>query len=201
MIREATILEIKACTGENCDEKEISQLLRKIDVEIMFMNANFDPKSIASPINFFYDLRLNEQVVADISKNFMINVMSQRAELVDDYLGQMKQTYRFFQVNNVESKLNRYDESTGVLVHYEFQASNMNTRYSRSIFNLFDLASRLGGVFAAMRIGGVVFTSAFSYRLLMSSLIGKLFHFRPKFQMEMKKSKKAKKKGKSKKKL
>ena len=61
----------------------------------MFMNANFDPKSIASPINFFYDLRLNEQVVADISKNFMINVMSQRAELVDDYLGQMKQTYRF----------------------------------------------------------------------------------------------------------
>ena len=76
----------------------------------------------------------------------------------------------------------------------------MNTRYSRAIFNLFDLASRLGGVFAAMRIGGVMFTSAFSYRLMMSSLIGKLFHFRPKFQIEMKKSKKNKKeKGKKKK--
>jgi uncharacterized membrane protein YciS (DUF1049 family) len=68
----------------------------------------------------------------------------------------------------------------------------MNSLYSRSAFNLFDLASRLGGVFAAMKIGGTIFTSAFSYRLMMSSLIGKLFHFRAKFDMEMKSKKKVK---------
>jgi hypothetical protein len=74
----------------------------------------------------------------------------------------------------------------------------MNDIYSRSIFNLFDLASRVGGVFSAMRTGGVLFTSAFSYRLMMSSLIGKLFHFRPKFQVEMRSRKSKSLKGKKK---
>jgi len=39
-----------------------------------------------------------------------------------------------------------------------------------------------------------MFTAAFSYKLLMSSLIGKLFHFRPRYPEEMKKKKKKKKK-------
>ena len=95
-IREATTLDIKACTGDNCDKKAIGELVRKIDVQLVFINANFDPKSIENPINFYYDSKLNEQIVSDISKNFMINVMSQKAELVDDYLGQSKKTYRFF---------------------------------------------------------------------------------------------------------
>lgn len=44
--------------------------------------------------------------------------------------------------------------------------------------NIFDVLSRLGGVFSALSAAGLVFTSIFSHKLMMSSLIGKLFHFR-----------------------
>ena len=59
---------------------------------------------------------------------------------------------------------------------------------------MFDALSRLGGVYSAMFTGGYMFTAAFSYKLLMSSLIGKLFHFRARFPEELKKKKKKKKK-------
>lgn len=47
-------------------------------------------------------------------------------------------------------------------------------------------------MFAALRSGGLVFTALFSYKLMMSSLIGKLFYFRPKFASEVRKAKKKK---------
>jgi hypothetical protein len=198
LIKESTSLQIRACSGPNCKLKEITEYLKRINVEVMFLNANFDPKSITSPVNFYHDFRLNEQIVAGICKNFVIEVRNQKAELVDDYLGQTKKIFRFFEVQDFTQSLNRYNESSGVLLEYKFQASAKNTRYSRSVFNLFDLASRIGGVFSAMHTGGFMFTSAFSYRLMMSSLISKLFHFRPKFQMETRQKKSKSMKGKKK---
>jgi hypothetical protein len=59
-IRDSTRLMIKACTGDDCDDDEIYELLSKINVELIFMNANFDPKSFSSPINFFFDYQLNQ---------------------------------------------------------------------------------------------------------------------------------------------
>lgn len=48
---------------------------------------------------------------------------------------------------------------------------------------------KLGGVYSALRLGGLIFTATFSYRLMMSSLIGKLFYFRPRYRQEVKKKK------------
>lgn len=50
--------------------------------------------------------------------------------------------------------------------------------------------SVLGGVFKSLSIVGYLFSLAFSYRLLMASLIRKLFHFKPRFESERKKAKK-----------
>ena len=120
--------------------------------------------------------------------------MQQKANLFDDYMDESSNTTHFYMVTDIDLAINRYQESNGVLVSYIFQASNMNTVYQRSIFNLFDALSRLGGVYSAMFTGGYMFTAAFSYKLLMSSLIGKLFHFRPRLKKKMKKKKKKKKK-------
>jgi hypothetical protein len=99
----------------------------------------------------------------------------------------------FYEVKQIDSDISRYNKTDGILINYKFAASRTNTLYQRSIFNLFDALSRLGGVFAAMRSAGLMFTGIFSYRLMMSSLIGKLFHFRPRFKSEVKKVKKNKK--------
>jgi hypothetical protein len=55
----------------------------------------------------------------------------------------------------------------------------------------------MGGFFASLKGLGGVFCSIFSYKLLMSSLIGKLFYFRPRFHSELPKEKKKKKGDKS----
>lgn len=44
-----------------------------------------------------------------------------------------------------------------------------------------------------MSSAGLALTAVFSYKLLMSSLIGKLFHFKPFFEGEIKTGKKQKK--------
>ena len=54
---------------------------------------------------------------------------------------------------------------------------------------IFDVLSRLGGVFSALTTGGFFFTSIFNYKLMMSSLIGKLFHFKGAYPNKVKKDK------------
>ena len=90
--------------------------------------------------------------------------------------------------------MNRYSSEEGELLRYIFTSSGTNTLYQRQVFNVFDALTGLGGVFTALSTAGVVFTSIFSYRLMMSSLIGKLFHFRHKpGYTDIKKKKKKKK--------
>lgn len=101
-------------------------------------------------------------------------------------------------VQDIANKINKYKPKEGVLVKYTFKASTLNTVYQRAIFNIFDALSRLGGVYSALYSGGLAFTAAFSYKLYMSSLIGKLYHFRARFpeELKFKKDKKGKKKQK-----
>lgn len=48
----------------------------------------------------------------------------------------------------------------------------------------------LGGMFSSLSVIGLIFSMTFSYNLLLSSLIRKLYHFKPKFEKEIKKKKK-----------
>jgi mannose/fructose/N-acetylgalactosamine-specific phosphotransferase system component IIC len=60
----------------------------------------------------------------------------------------------------------------------------------------------VGGIWNSVYLGGYVFTMMFSYNLMMSSIIGKLYSFNTKFASEKtkesQKEKKKKKKGKDK---
>ena len=57
---------------------------------------------------------------------------------------------------------------------------------------MFNVLSTIGGIGRALHSGGLIFTRIFSYKLLMSSLIGKLFHFKARFPQEVEKRKKQK---------
>lgn len=55
-----------------------------------------------------------------------------------------------------------------------------------------DVLTDIGGLFSSLSLIGRAFNMTFSYNLLISSLIRKLYHFKPKFEEEMQKKKKKK---------
>jgi len=63
---------------------------------------------------------------------------------------------------------------------------------------LIDALARLGGTFSSLVGVGAIISSMYAYKLFQSSLIGKLFHFTPRFPEEIPKKKKKKKKDKGK---
>jgi len=64
--------------------------------------------------------------------------------------------------------------------------------YDRRLFSILDVFSQIGGIYNSLFTLGFLFCAAFSYRLMMASLIRKVFHFKPRFQRELKKPKKKK---------
>ena len=81
---------------------------------------------------------------------------------------------------------------------YQFDQAATYTQYERSVYNLLDVLTTLGGLFSSLNLVGLMFTRVFSYNLMLSSIIRKLYHFKPRFESEIKK-KKDKKGGKKKK--
>ena len=63
------------------------------------------------------------------------------------------------------------------------------TEYTRTKYNVFVILAELGGIFNSVYLIGYAFTISFSYNLMMSSLIRKLYLFNAKFPIEKKKSK------------
>lgn len=55
--------------------------------------------------------------------------------------------------------------------------------------NVNDVLSNAGGTYASVNVLGAVIASIFSYDLMMSSLINKLYFFKPRFDSEIKQKK------------
>ena len=81
--------------------------------------------------------------------------------------------------------MNRYMADDGILVTYNFVSDGINTIYQRSYFNVIDALGKIGGTYSSMVSAGALACAIFSYRLMMSSLIGQLFHFHPRFASEI----------------
>ena len=63
------------------------------------------------------------------------------------------------------------------------------TEYTRAKYNMLNILAELGGIFNSLYLIGYAFTISFSYNLMMSSLIRKLYLFQAKFESEKKKKK------------
>ena len=59
------------------------------------------------------------------------------------------------------------------------------------------MVSTVGGLYASLNVVCLGFTRIFSYNLMLTSIIKKLYHFKPKFESEVKKKKDKHKKKKS----
>lgn len=58
------------------------------------------------------------------------------------------------------------------------------------------MLTNLGGLFSSFSVIGMSTGKVFGYNLMLSSMIRKLYHFKPRFEAEVKKKKKKKKGGK-----
>jgi len=72
---------------------------------------------------------------------------------------------------------------------------NFNT-YTRTYYNIGTLLTTVGGLWTSLNGVGIGFNALFSYNLMMSSIIRKMYNFTAKYPEERKKEKKSKKKKK-----
>ena len=84
------------------------------------MNANFDPKNLETPISYYADKRLFQELIPGVQKDFSINLKRQKGILSDDYMSNTKVVKYFFEVAEISNNLNRYSKSNGAVIHYRF---------------------------------------------------------------------------------
>lgn len=72
----------------------------------------------------------------------------------------------------------------GRLLQYRFRESMIYIEYTRSYLKLTAVLSSLGGTYSSLYLIGYAFTVLFSYNLMLSSIIGKLYYFKPRFESE-----------------
>jgi hypothetical protein len=80
-------------------------------------------------------------------------------------------------------------------MEYKFRENNNYITHTRIYYNIGTLLSTVGGLFTSLSGVGLLFNTLFSYNLMMSSIIGKLYNFTAKFpdEKDKKKDKKIKK--------
>ena len=73
------------------------------------------------------------------------------------------------------------------MAEIKFQGTPVFKQYKRSVYNIIDVLAVIGGLFGSLKVIGMSITKVLSYNLMLSSLINKLYHFKPKFDGEGKK--------------
>jgi hypothetical protein len=83
-----------------------------------------------------------------------------------------------------------------IVMEFRFRESNVYIQYTRTYYNIFTLLTTVGGLWTSLNGVGLAFNTLFSYNLMMSSIIAKMYNFKAKFPEE-REEKKKKKKGKA----
>jgi len=85
-----------------------------------------------------------------------------------------------------------YNENNNAVCIFTFKESEVYTTYNRSVYSYTLLLTAAGGLWSSLNLIGFGFTTLFSYNLMMSSLVAKLYNFKAKYPDELPKKKKNK---------
>lgn len=69
----------------------------------------------------------------------------------------------------------------GLMLQFLFQEASTFIEYSRSQFTLVDVLTEVGSLYNPFYVAGYMCALSFSYNLMMSSIIGKLYAFNARF--------------------
>jgi hypothetical protein len=80
------------------------------------------------------------------------------------------------------------------MLRYILNEASTYIEHKRTRYNIIDVLTEVGSLYNPLYMGGYIFTMTFSYNLMMSSIIRKLYAFNARFASEIKDKKKKKKK-------
>ena len=72
------------------------------------------------------------------------------------------------------------------MIEYRFRENNIFITYTRTYYNIGTLLTTVGGLWTSLNGVGLGFNALFSYNLMMSSIIGKMYNFTAKYPDERK---------------
>jgi len=78
-----------------------------------------------------------------------------------------------------------YNENNNAVCIFTFKESEVYTTYNRSVYSYTLLLTAAGGLWSSLNLIGFGFTTLFSYNLMMSSLVAKLYNFKAKYPDEL----------------
>lgn len=109
-----------------------------------------------------------------------------KAELDNFYLPYVEPTEKvsYYQIQDIVKFLNLNAANDEAFVEFWIQPAATQEFITRGVFTITGVLTSTGGIYNSMFTIGFLFNAAFSYRLLMSSLIRKLFHFEAKNKEE-----------------
>jgi hypothetical protein len=87
----------------------------------------------------------------------------------------------FYQTDNPRAFLDLSDQGSGVMLQYLFQEASSYIEYQRVRYGLVDMLSDVGSLWSPVNLLGYFVCLSFSYNLMMSSLISKLYGFNARF--------------------
>jgi hypothetical protein len=72
-------VRIKRCDRTNktnvCkSDKEIDELVNKLQVQFVFTNSNFDQRDIYDPVKTYFDMRLSEGMMSNFQRRYDIYI-------------------------------------------------------------------------------------------------------------------------------
>ena len=169
-------------------------------MEFFFLNTNFDGSNIEKPLFGFLDSSLSLLTSKRNIRTALIQLEENVAILEDSYYGftpEKSEYLKFYQLASIYRD-EHYSEGKGKydVLEVKFKQNISYVVYQRTKYNLLGVLSELGGIFNSFYLIGFGFTLMFSYNLMMSSLIRKMYFFKARFDSEIKKKKKPPKKSK-----
>ena len=96
--------------------------------------------------------------------------------------------YTYVGWSDTNQGLYQNEENEGSLFVIQ-ESPRKNVYEVRKVYTFIDAISRIGSLYTSLTVFGAILVRFFSYRLLQSSLIDKIYHFRAKFDNELDKKK------------
>ena len=167
-----------------------NRFIDSLRINFFFTDTNFDGDSIDNPTISFLDLSLQSTLNWKFKQVADINLEENKAILQDSYLspGMNTNLTSFYQLAKISKS--QYASNSNELLEFRLNQNVSYTVFTRTRYNILGVLSELGGIFNSFYLIGFGFTLLFSYNLMMSSLIRKMYIFRARFPSEIKKPKK-----------
>jgi hypothetical protein len=90
-----TVIEVKRCADEVC-VADIDDKINTIDVEVIFSNANFNPKDLQNSVTYFMDVSLSTQLIPNLKKRMAVSLLRQSVYSIVNLFGLYPTTEHFY---------------------------------------------------------------------------------------------------------